>query len=98
MFEHARRAAGWLSALTLAVALQVVPATVLAQGCAMCATMVDGTDDPLARGLNVSILFMLSMPFLMVASVGTWFTYMYWRSRPRRPLLHLLRREEEGVS
>ncbi len=97
MLKEARRAAGWLIAAAVAAALHAVPATVWAQGCAMCATMVDGTDDPLARGLNVSILFMLSMPFLMVASVGTWFTYMYWRSRPRQVPLRLIQREEEGV-
>jgi len=76
--------------------VQTLPATVVAQGCAMCATAVDG-DDPLARGLNISILFMLSMPFVLVGSVGAWFAYMYWRGHARRPPLRVLSSEGEGI-
>jgi len=91
------RLAGGLIGVSVAMAVQTVPARVLAQGCAMCATAVDGANDPLARGLNVSIMFLLAMPFALVGSVALWFTYMYWRSRLRRPSLRVLRSEREGV-
>lgn len=70
-------------------------APVLAQGCAMCQTLT-GNDEPLAKALNVSILFLLAMPFLMAGSVGAWFVYMYrgHRSAASEPQMVHIQREE----
>jgi hypothetical protein len=70
----------------------------LAQGCAMCKTALGGPEDPLARGLNVSILFLLSMPFLLVGTVGAWLWYLFRRGHRRRPTLRLLATQKEGTS
>lgn len=48
---------------------------VMAQGCAMCRTAVEGQDDPLARALSASTLFLVAMPFAVVASVGGWILF-----------------------
>jgi hypothetical protein len=44
----------------------------LAQGCAMCQTALGGADDPLAEAVGMSVLFMMAMPYVVVASVGAW--------------------------
>ena len=69
-----------------------------AQGCAMCATGLGGVNDPLSRGMNISILFMMSMPFLLTGSVAGWLWYSFWRSKPRRPPLRVLQPEREELS
>lgn len=78
----------------------------LAQGCAMCATALGGPDDPLSSGINASIFFMMSMPFVLFAAVGGWMAYMYRRGQSvmddaataaQRPELRLLRTEREGA-
>jgi hypothetical protein len=74
-----RTVRGWVAAIAAMVAVVAQPAAVLAQGCAMCKTMVGGPGDPLGVGINTSILFMMSMPFVMTGSVGAWIAYMYWR-------------------
>ena len=50
-----------------------------AQGCAMCKTAIGGPGDPLARGINTSIFFMMAMPFALFAVVGGWLGYVFWR-------------------
>ncbi len=67
--HRARRAVG--GALVALGAWAVSPEA-LAQGCAMCRTAVEGSNDPLARALSFSTLFLLAMPFAIVASVGGW--------------------------
>ena len=67
-----------IARVALVVAL-IHPAGVFAQGCAMCKTLVGGPADPLGIGMNTSILFMMSMPFVLTGSVGAWIAYMYWR-------------------
>ncbi len=89
-----RRLAPAIVALALAV---TAPGAAFAQGCAMCATALGGPEDPLGRGMYVSILFMVSMPFLLVGSVGGWFLFMYRRGRPHRPALRVIRTQEEGT-
>jgi hypothetical protein len=64
----------------------------------MCRTALGGPEDPLARGLNVSILFLLSMPFVLLGTVGGWFFYMFRRDHRRRAALRLLRTQKEGAS
>ena len=49
-----------------------------AQGCAMCKTAIGGAEDPLARGINASIFFMMGVPFALFAAVGGWLVYMFW--------------------
>ena len=70
----------WLLAGAAAVGVMLsFPGSALAQGCAMCSTLVGGPGDPLGRGMNTSILFLMAMPFAMTGSVGAWIAYMYWR-------------------
>jgi hypothetical protein len=49
--------------LTVVAVIGLLPATTWA--CAVCW----GADDALARGLNVSVLFLMSMPFVIGASI-----------------------------
>jgi hypothetical protein len=86
----------WLAA-ALCVALLVVPSGI-AQGCPMCEAAVDGAIDPLAKGLNISILFLMAMPFILTGSVGGWFFYMYRRTRRQMPALRLVQAAKEGIS
>ena len=84
----------------IAVALLIValaPAESLAQGCAMCATYLDGRDSR-SDAFKTSILFLMSMPFLVVGTVGGWILWMYRRDRPRPPALRVLRADREGAS
>jgi len=75
----------------------VAPAQALAQGCAMCATYLNG-QDPRSDAFKTSILFLMSMPFIVVGCVGGWILWMYRRNRARRPALRVLRTEREGAS
>jgi len=100
---------GMPSGRRLAVCLGVAGAFVLvavmlgspearAQGCAMCATYLSNGQDPRAEAFKTSIIFLMCMPFVVVASAGGWILWMHWRSRPRRPSLRVLRAEGEGAS
>jgi hypothetical protein len=93
-----RIAAASLAAAAAAAAVASYPAESLAQGCAMCATYLSNGQDPRAEAFKVSILFLMSMPFVVVGSVGAWILWMYRRNRPRRPPLRVLRAEQEGAS
>ena len=53
----------WGRAVSLMMLVGLIPT--VAWACAVCW----GNDDPLARGLNASILFMISMPFLIGGSI-----------------------------
>ena len=44
----------------------------LAQGCAMCRTAVEGQNDPLTRGISLSVIFMVSMPFAIFTTIAGW--------------------------
>ena len=55
----------WLVALLLAL-----PEEALAQGCAMCRTALEGKDDPLVGAINASVIFLMTMPYLIVGTVG----------------------------
>ncbi len=63
--RHAASSA--VTALILAL-----PEQVLAQGCAMCRTTLAGSDDPLVGAINTSVIFLMSMPYLIVGSIGGW--------------------------
>jgi hypothetical protein len=68
----------------IATALAVVGAAwaaapeTMAQGCSMCRASIGEAGDPLPTALAWSILFLLAMPFAVVASVGGWL-YLSWR-------------------
>jgi len=84
-----------LSACGLALALALLPAQSLAQGCAMCATYLSNGADPRAQAFKISIMFLMAMPFVVVTTAGGWLVWMYRRSRPSPSIGEL---EEEGVS
>ena len=54
--------------------LALIPIQAGAQ-CAMCGMVGQGPDDPLVKGMFRSILFMVSMPFALLFSVGGWLVY-----------------------
>jgi hypothetical protein len=88
-------ARGWM-ALPIVAAVLLLPADSLAQGCSMCATYLNGTDAR-SEAFKTSILFLMSMPFVVVGSVGAWILWMYRRQQPR-PMVRVLRAEQEGTS
>jgi len=92
-----RIAAAARCAMLALLAASGTPAASLAQGCAMCATYLSG-EDPRAEAFRISILFLMSMPFVAVGCAGAWIVWMYRRQRPRRPPLRVLRAEREGAS
>ena len=55
----------WLSRLCMGLLVVMAMLPSAAWACAVCW----GADDPLGRGLNVSILFLMSMPFLIGGSI-----------------------------
>ena len=64
---------------------------VLAQGCAMCKTALSGSEDPLAVGIFWSVMLMMTMPFVLLASVGGWIFYTYRNaSRSSQPPAEVL--------
>jgi len=72
----------------------LIPAQAVAQGCAMCRTAISSPDDPLARGLNFSILLLMAMPFTLASAIGGWLFYRYRRAlgrqRTKTPMLRLV--------
>ncbi len=65
----------------LLAGLLALPEQVLAQGCAMCRTSLQGQDDPLVQALNTSVIFLMTMPYLIVGSVGGWIYLAVRRQR-----------------
>jgi hypothetical protein len=55
----------WLSRLCMRLLVVTAMLPSAAWACAVCW----GAEDPLGRGLNVSILFLMSMPFLIGGSI-----------------------------
>ncbi|HKY34090.1 MAG TPA: hypothetical protein VJV23_16290 [Candidatus Polarisedimenticolia bacterium] len=67
-----RGAARAAAAAAVAACLAAGAGPALAQGCAMCGTAVGEAADPLARSISASVLFMVSMPFVLFVSVAGW--------------------------
>ena len=63
-----------LVCLLMAIAV-LSPTAAEAQGCAMCRTVGGGADDPLTKGMFRSVLFLLSVPMLLVLGIGGWLFY-----------------------
>ncbi|MGH7406771.1 MAG: hypothetical protein ACREKF_02020 [Candidatus Methylomirabilales bacterium] len=58
---------------------------VAAQACAVCWSGAGSPEhDALARGFYWGVLFLMAMPFAVVASIGGWLWYAHWRGRGRR--------------
>jgi len=92
-----------VSLLALGLCVLALAGDAGAQGCAMCKTAIGGPGDPLAIGINTSIMFMMAMPFVLFAAVGGWLTYMFWNHQiapageaDERLDLDVLRSEREG--
>jgi uncharacterized protein (DUF2062 family) len=70
------------------------------EACSVCGGAAIGTDP--GTGFNSSILFLLSMPFVVVGMIGGWLIYTYWRAsgqrRKRVPVQYLVSMEQEGES
>src|SRR5678816_907790 len=75
---HESRAVVGMTLAVIALAAAALPSPAMAQGCAMCATALKDSHDPLARSMASSIYFMLSMPFALFGTVGGW---LFWRHR-----------------
>ena len=54
----------------------------LAQGCAMCGGSF-GEADPSGRAISFSVIFMMSMPYLLASLVASVFFVAYRRARNR---------------
>ncbi len=68
----------WL--LISGMLLAVAPATLHAQGCAMCTKTASDLDKHSARGLNGGIMYLAFLPLAIIGTVGV----VWWRgSRPR---------------
>ncbi len=82
----------------------LLPAEILAQGCAMCQTVMPRGDEPLARGMFWSVLLLMTAPFVIGASIGGWLFYQYRSAHraSRTPAtvlpLHLAYVQKEGQS
>jgi len=78
------------------------PSHVLAQGCAMCQSVMPHGSEPMARGMFWSVLFLMTAPFVVGVSIGGWLFYQHWYARraqrttaPVLPL-HLAYVQKEG--
>jgi hypothetical protein len=70
-----------LACLFVLALVVTFPAPVLAQGCAMCRTVLPQASDPLARGFFWSFVVLISAPFAVGASIGGWLFYQYRSAR-----------------
>jgi len=52
----------------------------LAQGCAMCQTVLPQAGEPIARGMFWCVLLLLTAPFALCATIGGWLVYQYRRA------------------
>jgi len=65
-----------------AASILLAPAGALAQ-CAMCGTALQGENDPIARGLFWSVLFLISLPYTIVGGVFIAFVVLSRRAAKR---------------
>ncbi len=72
----------WIGATLLALGLLVVPVAVHAQ-CAMCKATVETNAEGggvEAEGLNAGIVYLMSMPYIMMGTVG----FFWYRSTKKK--------------
>src|SRR5215510_1916643 len=78
------------------------PSSALAQGCAMCQSVMPHGSEPMARGMFWSVLFLMTAPFVVGVSIGGWLFYQHWHARRAQPTtapvlpLHLAYVQKEG--
>jgi hypothetical protein len=88
--------------LALGALAMMVPAHTLAQGCAMCQTVMPHGNEPMARGMFWSVLFLVTAPFAVGVSIGGWLFYQHWQARRAQRTaasvlpLHLAYVQKEG--
>ncbi len=88
--------------LALCSLAMILPAHVLAQGCAMCQTVMPHGNEPMARGMFWSVLFLMTAPFVVGISIGGWLFYQHWSARRAQRTtasvlpLHLAYVQKEG--
>lgn len=71
--------------------------TVAEAQCSMCGTVGLGADDPLVRGMFQSIVFLVSMPFVLLATVGGWlFLQIRDAAVPEKPETRLIPFRRDG--
>jgi hypothetical protein len=70
-----------IGALLLTFSLSwLIPSSALAQGCAMCQTVLPQASEPIARGMFWCVLILLTAPFAVCATIGGWLIYQYRRA------------------
>lgn len=57
-----------------------MPQEALAQGCAMCQTLLSGANEQVTQGMLRSAFFLMTMPFVVFGSIGGWIFYRYWKT------------------
>jgi hypothetical protein len=88
--------------LVLSVAALHFPLEALAQGCAMCQTVMPRGDEPMARGMFWSVFLLMTAPFIVGLSIGGWLFYQYRNARRAQRTaatvlpLHLAYMQKEG--
>jgi hypothetical protein len=59
----------------------------------MCRTAISSPDDPLARGINFSIMLLMAMPFTLASAIAGWLFYAHRRAlgrQTKKPTLRLI--------
>jgi hypothetical protein len=74
----------WIAVIAIAVLLAGVPTATACPSCKEALASSSGGGD-LVSGFFWSILFMLSMPFLLLGSFGLYFYYLVRKARTARP-------------
>lgn len=67
-------------ALLVAGSVGGLPQEALAQGCAMCQTLLSGANEQVTQGMLRSAFFLMTMPFVVFGSIGGWIFYRYWKT------------------
>jgi len=86
--------------LVLAFALTFM-VRALALGCSVCLDGADG-HDPLTDAFNWSVLFLMAMPYAIVAAIAGWIFYRHRSARKQEmlekktPVLHLAWNDKES--
>lgn len=74
---------GTLETASVAVALVALAATQASGQCAMCGTSLQG-DEPLARGIFWSVVFLISLPYTIVGAFVIGLLWAWRREKSRR--------------
>jgi hypothetical protein len=67
-----------------ALAVLLSASHALAQSCAMCGSALGGPQDPLARAISWSVLFLMAAPYTIVGGAAAVLYFMYRRGPGRR--------------